>query len=114
MANQFITNQQYSNDNGLSTMSGGGGGGGSGGGGYMQGIAAIGNALNDTHKNVLTTLDYFKQNFGAFGGKRKLTEDQQLSLENMRLQNKLLGQQAVEGQRAEDWYRGLRDYFLQR
>lgn len=32
-------------------------------GGYMQGIAAIGNALNDTHGNVLDTLKWM-QNWG--------------------------------------------------
>jgi hypothetical protein len=32
--------------------------GGSGGGGYMQGIAAIGSTLNQTHSNVQNTLEW--------------------------------------------------------
>jgi len=42
-----------------------GGGSEGGGSGYMQGIAAIGGTLNQTHSNVLNTIDYFNKNSQA-------------------------------------------------
>jgi hypothetical protein len=85
------------------------GGGGGAGGGYMQGIAAIGNALNDSHRNVENTLarirgetvtqkEMFELEKDKFGEqKRQFDEGTRRSLNQSALEM-LLGQRQLAGQ----------------
>jgi len=65
---------------------------GSAGAGYMQGIAAIGNALNDTHRNVLGTIDYFRG-----GGAGEEAQSYRNQMDQTRKQNQLSERQANMG-----------------